>query len=196
MHFYLSFLLCLSSAHRRRTISGLITGNRLCTDESLLAMQNIWFNISIFHHALTAERVNSTLQFPWTPLLGFFVYANICILSHSVQSNISLVLCLFPLLISFPLFILLIFFFISKCTKFEIWKMYFEIWMAATVRPSTCNCTCAGPRLDALIHERRGSFLSPRHIYQEQGELHYLTVARVVLLKCQPTIQKYFSRTC
>lgn len=183
MHFYLSFLLCLSSAHRRRTISGLITGNRLCTDESLLAMQNIWFNISIFHHALTAERVNSTLQFPWTPLLGFFVYANICILSHSVQSNISLVLCLFPLLISFPLFILLIFF-ISKCTKFEIWKMYFEIWIAATVRPSTCNRTCTGPRLDALIHERRGSFLSPRHIYQEQGELHYLTVARVVLLKC------------
>lgn len=125
VHFCLSFLLFLSSAHRRRTISGLITGNRLCTDESLLAMQNIWFNISIFHHALTAERVNSTLQFPWTPLLGFFVYANICILSHSVQSNISLVLCLFPLLISFPLVILLIFFYIKV---HKVWNLKNVFW--------------------------------------------------------------------
>lgn len=135
MHFYPSFLLLLSSAHRRRTISGLITANRLCTDESLLAMQNIWFNISIFHHALTAERVNSTLQFPWTPLLSFFVYANICILSHSVQSNISLVLCLFPLLISFPLFIYLFFFHIKVNQKHKVWNLINVFW-----NMNGCNC--------------------------------------------------------
>lgn len=72
--------LCLSSGscpqHHRRTKSGLITWSRFCTDESLLAMQNIWFNISIFHHGLTAKRVNNTLQF--SPNSVFFIqYANI-----------------------------------------------------------------------------------------------------------------------
>lgn len=105
-------LLFLSSSLHRRTLSGLILGNRFCADESLLAMQNIWFNISIFHHALTAERVNGALQFPRTPTLLFFfvsLYVSgfsivhlylVCLLSFVSLFVVSLA-CMLPSL-SFP----------------------------------------------------------------------------------------------
>lgn len=99
-------LVFLSSTHHRRTNSGLITGNRFCADESLLAMQNIWFNVSIFHHGLTAARVSSAPQFPWTPILDlfFFVYANLsvfCLIWFSLI--ISILLGFFPLFMYVPL---------------------------------------------------------------------------------------------
>lgn len=88
-------LVFLSSSLHRRTSSCLITGNRFCT--SLSAMQNIWFNISIFYHALTAERINSTLQFPRTSMLNlcFFFYIRISVFCPIWSHLIFLSLCCF-----------------------------------------------------------------------------------------------------
>lgn len=66
-------------------------------------MQNIWFNISIFYHALTAERINSTLQFPRTSMLNlcFFFYIRISVFcpiwSHLIFLSLLILLCFFPL---------------------------------------------------------------------------------------------------